>query len=88
MLFLQATLLLTDWYNHFREYNLDHKNNLSLKIVNIYYFKADYLNFYALWKQLPLRQVLYGVFHFAFLLLLNTFFDMEDVEKVVSTQEV
>lgn len=67
---------------------MDHKNNLSLKIVNIYYFKADYLYFYALWKQLPLSQVLYGVFHFAFLLLMNTISDTENVERAVSTQEV
>lgn len=76
--------LLIDWYSRF----LDHKNNLSLKIVNIFYFKADYLNFYAFQKQLPLRQALYGAFHFAFLLLPNTFSDMEDVDRGVSTQEV
>lgn len=57
-------------------------------MTNTFYFKADYYNFYVLWKQLPLRQVLEGVFHFVFLLLLNMFFDTEAVERAVSIQDM
>ena len=57
-------------------------------MVKTFYFKADYYDFYVLWKQPPLRGVPEGVFHFAFFFLLNTFLDIEAAERAVSIQRM